>query len=115
MFLQQPCVMAWFPVLFHTLEALSAGTGLPEPVREKMKRIYFLSAARNARIYHELLIVLRALNDKDIQVILLKGAHLADSVYGNIALRPMADVDLLARSGDLLKIHHMLIEPWLRF
>jgi hypothetical protein len=98
------------PILFHTLKPLLPGIDMPEPVREKMQRIYYLSAARNARVYHQLMIVLTALKDKGINVILLKGAHLADNVYGNIALRPMADVDLMAKQADLLKIHHILLD-----
>ncbi|MEE4365070.1 MAG: nucleotidyltransferase family protein, partial [Desulfotignum sp.] len=98
------------PILFHTLKPLFSEVDIPAPVREKMQRMYYLSAARNTRIYHELSIVLAALNAIGINVILLKGAHLADNVYGNIALRPMGDVDLLARQRDLLKIHHVLLD-----
>ena len=35
-----------------------------------------------------------------IEVIVLKGASLVESVYGNPALRQMGDVDLLVREGD---------------
>jgi hypothetical protein len=97
------------PFLFHKLKPMFPKVHIPDLVREKMQRMYYLSAARNTRIYHELSTVLAALNATGINVILLKGAHLADKVYGNIALRPMADVDLLARQGDLLKIHHGLL------
>jgi hypothetical protein len=96
------------PVLFHSLKPLFSGIDVPEYVLDKMQRTYYLSAARNARIYHELSIVLEALSASGIDVILLKGAHLAENVYSNIALRPMADVDLLARQDDLLTIHHVL-------
>jgi hypothetical protein len=98
------------PVLYHTLKPFFAGLDIPAWVREKMQRIYFLSAAQNMRLYRELFMVLAALNNRGIAVILLKGAHLADTVYGNIALRPMVDVDLLARPADLHRIHEILTE-----
>jgi hypothetical protein len=98
------------PILYHTLKPLISAINMPETIRDKMIRIYYLSAARNTRLYQALSIVMAALSAGGIKVILLKGAYLADSVYGNIALRPMADVDLLARPDDLLKIHHVLID-----
>jgi hypothetical protein len=54
--------------------------------------------------------VLGALRDADILVIPLKGVHLAESVYGNIALRPMSDVDILVRESDLSGASDRLIE-----
>jgi hypothetical protein len=98
------------PILFHTLKPLFAGLDIPEPVRKNMQQNYYLSAARNTRVYQELSMVLAALNAKGISVILLKGAHLAETVYGNVALRPMVDVDLLARHEDLHWIHEVLTE-----
>ncbi|MGM0652834.1 MAG: nucleotidyltransferase domain-containing protein, partial [Bacillota bacterium] len=50
-----------------------------------------------------------------VPVILLKGAHLAELVYGNLALRPMSDIDLLARESDLARIHDLLIAAGFRF
>ena len=44
---------------------------------------------------------LRLLAAQQIPVILLKGAALAEAVYGNIAVRPMGDLDLLVRREDV--------------
>jgi len=98
------------PILFRTLKALDAELDIDGEVWEKLRSVYYLSAARNMRLYHELLNILSALNSRGIAVIILKGAHLAESVYGNIALRPMGDVDLLARSEDLSRVDQVLIE-----
>jgi hypothetical protein len=54
--------------------------------------------------------VLRTLQNDGIPVIALKGAHLAEVVYGNIALRPMGDVDLLVRKTDLSRVEGKLLE-----
>ena len=61
------------------------------------------------RVYHELARVLETLQDEDISVIALKGAHLAEVVYGNIALRPMSDVDLLVKEPDLSRVEKKLL------
>ena len=46
-------------------------------------------------------VVLRALEDNGIPLLLLKGAALAHLVYGKPLLRPMRDVDMLVRAGDV--------------
>jgi hypothetical protein len=43
-------------------------------------------------------------------VIPLKGAYLAEHVYGNIAVRPMRDVDLLVRQEDLWGVEELMKE-----
>jgi len=45
--------------------------------------------------------ILDTFHEKGIKVIVLKGAALAETVYGNIALRPMEDIDLLVKKEDL--------------
>ena len=63
-----------------------------------MRSIYYNSAARNMRLYKQLENFLDKFATEKIPVIMLKGAHLAWTVYPNMALRPMADVDLLVRN-----------------
>ncbi len=55
-----------------------------------------------SEIYTKVLIELLALfEDKGIEVILLKGAALARTVYQEAGLRPMCDLDILVKSSDL--------------
>jgi hypothetical protein len=89
--------------LAPTLHARLKERGLtpPSAAAERLRRLYLFSAARNIRLFQELGAILRALGAADIPVIVLKGASLAESVYGNIALRPMVDVDLLVKPDDM--------------
>jgi hypothetical protein len=80
------------------------------PLPEKLRSIYLSSAARNIRLYHELSAVLGALQEAAIPVIVLKGAYLAEAVYGNIALRPMDDLDLLLHQSDLALAERKLLD-----
>jgi len=98
------------PILFHTLNHVHSDLYIPQAIWTQMKHTYYRSAARNMRLYRELVKILSALNSQGISVILLKGAHLAESVYKNLALRPMVDIDLLARKEDLLKVHEILLQ-----
>jgi hypothetical protein len=61
------------------------------------------------RLYNQLARVLEAFHAEDIPVIVLKGAYLAHAVYGNAALRPMQDLDLLVKKSDLPRAEEMLL------
>ena len=102
------------PLLFHTLKPYYPDPRIPAPIQEKMRRIYYSSAARNMKLYQQLEGIVRKFAREEIPVILLKGAHLAMFVYDNLALRPMIDVDLLVKREDLEKVNLILIDDGYR-
>ena len=81
---------------------------IPRYVAERLKQGYYLNATKNALIFKELGRVLETFKKTGLQVIVLKGAALAETVYGNLALRPMSDVDLLVKKEDLYHIDEQL-------
>lgn len=87
------------PVLYSRLH--ERGLIAPPKATEQLRLMYLASAARNVRLFQELGQILRALQTANIPVIPLKGACLAEAVYGNVALRPMSDVDLLVKTHDM--------------
>jgi hypothetical protein len=97
------------PLLYSTLRPLTKGIGLPAGVESRLREVYLSSAARNVRLYSELARVLKALKDADIPVIPLKGSYLAGVVYGDAALRPMNDIDLMVRQEDFRKTIELLM------
>jgi Uncharacterised nucleotidyltransferase len=85
---------------------------LPQPSSTFLARLhesYLLNHLRNLTVWRQLREVLEELRDVGIPVILLKGAHLAEIVYGEPALRPMSDLDLLVKKGDLLRTWQLLL------
>lgn len=82
-------------------EAVRGQDMLPAPVEESLRMDYYGVARTNVLRFHRLEVVLRRLADEGIDVILLKGAALAEAVYGNLALRPMCDFDLLVHEADV--------------
>jgi len=87
------------PLLYHRLkEHLSS---LPGEVAASLKDAYLDNISKNIRLYHELARILRVFQEANIPVIVLKGAALAETVYSNIGLRTIGDVDLLVRKEDI--------------
>jgi Uncharacterised nucleotidyltransferase len=66
----------------------------------RLQRLYYVQGARNAELLSTLAEVLTALAERGIAVIVLKGAALVETVYGNLAVRPMHDADLMVRWAD---------------
>jgi hypothetical protein len=82
-------------LLYRRLEEDGEVAPVPPGVMEVLKRKYHATGFRNLALHQDLAEILRAINEKGIPVIVLKGALLADSVYSNVGLRAMSDLDLL--------------------
>jgi hypothetical protein len=68
---------------------------IPEEILEQLFLIYVDTTRRNLHLFRELETVIKLFNKHNIKHIVLKGAALANTVYEDIGLRSMADVDLL--------------------
>jgi len=74
---------------------------MPEHIRQLLLKEFYNAVANASLMFRELEHVLAELEKNNIQVVLLKGSALALTLYPHIALRPMADLDLLIRLPDL--------------
>lgn len=95
------------PLLYGTLRKQDL---LPSPLERTLQQHYYHNAKRNILLFAELERVLQRLSAAAISPILLKGAALAPRIYVNSALRPLGDVDLLVREGDVPDTLRLLIE-----
>ena len=107
------------PLLHRALQSAGALTGLPHHVRARLADERRATALDNLRNYGQFRRIARALRDRGIPVIALKGLHLAELVYRDISLRPMSDLDILVPHSQvedavatLLKLEY---EPKLEF
>jgi hypothetical protein len=83
------------PLLFRNLEGLGA-TGNVAPERlHPLRQAYVRASFRNQTHYASIAEILRRFMGDRLEIILLKGAALARTVYHDPALRPFADIDLL--------------------
>jgi hypothetical protein len=88
------------PALFKHLSAVG---GAPEAVLSGLQRAYLANAARGMFIRGAIDDVISALSAAEIECLLLKGAALVETVYGDPAEREMLDIDLLIADGDVAR------------
>ena len=99
------------PLLFHRLERLGLQPAVPHETWLEMRKTYSSNIARNLRLYGGLGRIVTFLRAEQIPVIALKGLHLAQIIYRNIALRQIGDMDILVplalvrRAWELLVAH----------
>jgi hypothetical protein len=74
---------------------------VPNDVLKSLQGIYYKNLARNMILQDELAHIISEFNDRKIPVIILKGAALLDSVYQDIGLRSMGDLDILVHPEHL--------------
>ncbi|MCX9010267.1 MAG: nucleotidyltransferase family protein [Candidatus Methanoperedens sp.] len=87
------------PLLYHNLA--NSDQRVPPEVMEHLKKQYYLNTIRNEVLYRELGRILEAQRDAEVEVVVLKGAALAETVYPDRGLRPFSDIDLLIRKENL--------------
>lgn len=95
------------PWLYSRLAPQSNGT-TPAWVLEAARLDYITSLASSVLAQEALQEILVALSQQQIRVIILKGAILGPVIYGNAALRPVTDLDLLVPEVDLERAYRIL-------
>jgi len=78
------------------------------PIRKQLQAIYAHTGFHNMLYLEELKKAEEKFKRHGVKVIVLKGPALALEVYGNIALRPFVDVDILMRKEDLPETETLL-------
>ena len=83
-------------------DAVAGRVAVPAVSLAALQRARRATGLRNLVLQRELARCLSALDGAGLAAIVLKGAALAEAVYGDVSLRPMGDIDLLVRRGDLV-------------
>jgi hypothetical protein len=95
-------------LLWHRLKQKNLETLVPETTAAQLRESFRHNTMNNMRLNGELRLLLLKLNAENIPLILLKGIVLANTVYENIGLREMNDIDVLTQPDDLQRIADIL-------
>ena len=98
--LQRARIHGLVPLVYQRLRALEF-RGVPERVHRQLTDTFGANAIRNELLTRELTSVLARLEAAGVPVIPLKGVALAESIYGDPALRVCADLDVLIHPKHL--------------
>jgi hypothetical protein len=98
------------PMLYRNLKGVEESQLIPENVMGRIKKEYYDNLANNMNLYAELKRVLQGFHAKGIEAIVLKGTALAKTVYDNIAIRPMVDIDIMVKKEDLESSEKLISE-----
>ena len=74
---------------------------MPEEVAETLLAVYRRQWIWNRRLRGEQRRIIAALSAHGVEVMVIKGVTLAERLYGDVALRPSGDIDLLVRPKDI--------------
>jgi len=92
------------PLLYHHLHRHNLDHQIPQSTMDQLHDIYYTNLARNILLYDELSQISECFEGREIPLVVVKGLALAETVYRNVALRPMADVDLLVEKRNLPEV-----------
>lgn len=96
-------------LVYHNLEKLKLIALVTEEVTGYLRGTLLRSLSRNTFHAEMMSGVLQLLNTHGIKTVLLKGLALEQTVYGNIGLRQMSDVDILIRKDECIEARAILI------
>jgi len=89
------------PLMYWVISKSGWFSSIPESLRERLRLDYVVTQLQNQSICKELDSLVRALNQARIPVVVLKGVCFALTLYPDIGLRPMGDLDVLVPSSRL--------------
>lgn len=87
------------PLIYQSLRGLA--TNVPSRIADGLRKSYEHNARRNLAFTAELFRIVDFLEARGIATIPHKGPVLAESVYGDLALRSFSDLDILVRPSDV--------------
>lgn len=96
------------PLLYRQLNA-ACQKAIPEKVKEQLENYFHNNARHNLLLTGELLKLLAMFDAHEIDAIPYKGPVFAASVYGNVALRQIRDLDILVHKRDVMRIKKLLV------
>ncbi len=88
------------PLLAETIPA-AAGDAVPPEWAARARKRRHVTLSTNARLGEALLAILRGMGAAGVPAMPVKGLVIAEGIYGSLAARPCADLDVLVQPADM--------------
>ena len=98
------------PLIARNLDTNGFSTQIPQTYSDQLKHVYNNTLYRNLILSAEMVNILSTFNHHGIAAIPLKGTVLAEVLYGNPAIRIVADMDILVHPRNIPRASSLLIE-----
>jgi hypothetical protein len=97
-------------LVYTNLETTGLLMNIPSKNAELLKKALLKSMSRNIFLTDALTDVLHLLNQQNIKTVLLKGMALEKTIYGNMGVRQMNDIDILIRREQCIEARNLLMK-----
>jgi hypothetical protein len=98
------------PLVARALSTAPYNGVLPEAATGTVRTVRFQAAGYNMAVHAELLRIGRALQERGIPAVPLKGTHLAERLYGGLDARRVGDIDVLVPEVQIEEARAVLRE-----
>ena len=95
---QKACIHGVDTFIYYSLKKYKLTNLIPVETCKRFQENFYRNAIRNSMLLEEIDKLAEIINDK---VVLLKGADLMQSLYPNIAIRKMSDIDILVEKEHI--------------
>jgi hypothetical protein len=95
------------PLLYYHLRA-HVPDAVPPPIMARLQQHYLANTGRNLVMTAELKRLGEIFQTHDVTALAYKGPALMEEVYGNVILRPLADLDILVHPKDAARARGIL-------
>ena len=95
-------------IILRNLKLLGLENHIQKEAHNKLEGAFYRTLADNLQFQKDLIELSRKLSGEPIPLLVLKGPTLINQIYGDVALRPMDDIDLLVRPKDLSPLRGVL-------
>jgi hypothetical protein len=97
-----------FPLLYLNLKKVRPGL-VPSAIMGRLRKLFLLCAGQNLILTQELMKILEHFDAAKIPALPFKGPTLAAALYGDLALRPFCDLDILVPKADVSRAKNLLV------
>jgi len=98
------------PLVYSTISKLNDKSNIPEFAINTFQKYYYKTLSKNTVLYDSFKTITTIWNNSNIESVALKGIYLAESVYKDIGLRQLSDIDLLVPYDKDDRCAQLLIE-----